>query len=198
MDTSNTVRNGTSRAEPSRTGSRLFNGLVLLVAGTRLFPLYGVIMHRGRRSGRLYRTPVVVRPMTGGFVVPMPWGESTDWFRNVKAAGECIIRWKAHDYPVERPEVVDAAEAKASFGPVLGAMMRRMGIAHCLRLHHWTPSRDIGSHVAPAPGLNRGRSPIAGDVRRPAGVLHFHEVGPRIGPTSVEIGEAVELGQRFI
>ena len=187
MDTSNTVRNGTSRGGPSRTGSRLFNRLVLLVAGTRLLPLYGVIMHRGRRSGRLHRTPVVVRPMNGGFAVPMPWGESTDWFRNVKAAGECITRWKGHDYPVERPEVIDAAEAKASFGPVSGAMMRRMGIAHCVRMRHRTPSL-VPAMAGPtwSPSRLDEQVSIAKVVRRPAGIPHFHEVAPRIRPTSVK------------
>jgi hypothetical protein len=58
--------------------ARVFNSLVLLFAGTRFFPLYGVIEHRGRRSGRIFHTPVVVRPVADGFVVPMPWGERTD------------------------------------------------------------------------------------------------------------------------
>jgi hypothetical protein len=57
--------------------ARLLNSLVLRFAGTRFFPLYGVIEHRGRRSGRIFHTPVVVRPLADGFVVPMPWGERT-------------------------------------------------------------------------------------------------------------------------
>jgi hypothetical protein len=52
--------------------TRIFNRVVLLLAGTRLLPLYGVVEHRGRRSGRLFRTPVVARPTADGFVVPMP------------------------------------------------------------------------------------------------------------------------------
>ncbi|MBV9597097.1 MAG: hypothetical protein JOZ87_09540 [Chloroflexi bacterium] len=60
--------------------TRLFNKPVLRLAGTRWMPLYGVLEHRGRRSGTLFRTPVVVRPTPDGFVVPMPWGETTDWY----------------------------------------------------------------------------------------------------------------------
>ena len=45
-----------------RGATRLFNPLVLLLAGTRFLPLYGVIEHHGRRSGKTFRTPVVVRP----------------------------------------------------------------------------------------------------------------------------------------
>ena len=49
--------------------TRVFNKLVLPLAGTRWMPLYGVLEHRGRRSGKLFRTPVVVRRTPHGFVV---------------------------------------------------------------------------------------------------------------------------------
>jgi len=117
--------------------TRLFNPLVLLLAGTRFLPLYGVIKHRGRRTGSAFRTPVVVRPTGDGFVVPMPWGERTDWYRNVRAAGECVIRWKGRDYPLVQPEVIDdPAAERAGFGAFERAMMARLGITHCLRLRH--------------------------------------------------------------
>src|SRR5436309_11350575 len=106
--------------------SRMLNPLVLLLAGTRLLPLYGVIEHRGRRSGKVFRTPVVVRPTDDGFVVPMPWGEGTDWFRNVRAAGGCVVRWKGRDYSLERPEVVAADAAGAQFGAFQRRMMGRL------------------------------------------------------------------------
>jgi deazaflavin-dependent oxidoreductase (nitroreductase family) len=107
-----------------------------LLAGTRVLPLYGVISHRGRRSGTVYRTPVVVRPTSDGFIVPMPWGEQTDWYRNVRAAGECTIRWKGRDYSLVDPEVIgDAAAAAPGFSALERAMMTRMGIRQALRLH---------------------------------------------------------------
>jgi hydroxylaminobenzene mutase len=119
------------------SAARIFNPLVLSVAGTRLLPLYGVIEHYGRRSGKAYRTPVVVRPSSDGFIVPMPWGERTDWYRNVRAAGECIIRWKGRDYPMVQPELIDdPTAARASFGAFERAMMTRLGIEQCLRLRH--------------------------------------------------------------
>jgi deazaflavin-dependent oxidoreductase (nitroreductase family) len=119
-----------------RGATRLFNPLVMLLAGTRLLPLYGVIEHRGRRSGKAFRTPVVVRPTGDGFIVPMPWGERTDWYRNVRAAGECVIRWKGRDYPMVQPEVLEAAAAKDVFSGLLQSGLSRFGITHVLRLHH--------------------------------------------------------------
>jgi deazaflavin-dependent oxidoreductase (nitroreductase family) len=114
--------------------SRLFNPLVLLLAGTRFLPLYGVVEHRGRRSGKVFHTPVVVRPTGDGFIVPMPWGEGTDWFRNVRAAGECVIRWKGRDYRLEQPEVIDTAVTGSAFNDVQRAAMTRLGVTQALRL----------------------------------------------------------------
>jgi deazaflavin-dependent oxidoreductase (nitroreductase family) len=118
------------------SASRLFNPLVLALAGTRFLPLYGVITHHGRRSGKTFRTPVVVRPTSDGFIVPMPWGERTDWYRNVRAAGECVIRWKGRDYPLVQPEVIEHPGAEVGFDAFQRAMMARFGIDHGLRLHH--------------------------------------------------------------
>jgi deazaflavin-dependent oxidoreductase (nitroreductase family) len=125
-----------------RSAARVINPLVLSLAGTRLLPLYGVIEHHGRRSGKVYRTPVVVRPTGDGFIVPMPWGERTDWYRNVRAAGECVIRWKSREYSVMQPEVIDdPAAVGASFGAFERAVIARFGIDHYLRLRHRNKKR---------------------------------------------------------
>lgn len=124
-------------AAPERrapAGTRVFNKVTMLLAGSRVFPLYGVLVHRGRRSGKAYRTPVVVKRTEDGFVVPMPWGLGTDWYRNVSAAGECTVHWKGRDYALVQPEVVDADAAAAYFGGFQFSMMKRYGIAQCLRL----------------------------------------------------------------
>jgi deazaflavin-dependent oxidoreductase (nitroreductase family) len=118
-----------------RIAARFFNPIVLLLAGTRLLPLYGVLEHRGRRSGKTFRTPVVVRPTDDGFIVPMPWGEGTDWYRNVRAAGECVVRWKGRDYALAQPEVIDVAAARDAFSAAQLRYMPRLGITRAVRLH---------------------------------------------------------------
>src|SRR5215472_14302219 len=66
-------------------GSRLLNPLAVKLAGSRALPMLAVIQHRGRRSGRAYATPAGARPTSEGFVIPLTFGERTDWFRNVQA-----------------------------------------------------------------------------------------------------------------
>jgi len=50
---------------------------------------YVLIEHRGRKTGRVYRT-VVDRlhtdPETGEVFVTSAWGDTSDWYRNIRAA----------------------------------------------------------------------------------------------------------------
>lgn len=49
-----------------------------------------VLVHRGRKSGRLYKTPVellVDRPEHDELVISPMWGRDSDWYRNVVAGG---------------------------------------------------------------------------------------------------------------
>jgi deazaflavin-dependent oxidoreductase (nitroreductase family) len=135
---STSTSTSTSQHKPGafRLATRLFNPLAMRLAGTRIFPLYGVLEHRGRRSGKQFRTPVVVRPTSDGFIVPMPWGESTDWYRNVRAAGGAVIRWNGRLYPVDRPEVLDTDAVRGSVSPFQQKGMTRFGIRKVLHLQH--------------------------------------------------------------
>ena len=95
----------TPRARSPLLGAtRLFNPLALELAGTRLLPLYGVLEHRGRRSGKTFRTPVVVRPTADGFVVPMPWGEPS---------GEGDEEGESDSVRHDRVEIPDAESSRA-------------------------------------------------------------------------------------
>jgi len=95
-----------------------------------------VIEHRGRASGKVYHTPVVVRSTNDGFILPMPWGERTDWYRNVRAAGECVIRWKGRNYQMVQPELTNIAAAQESFNAIARLFIARLRINHFLHLRH--------------------------------------------------------------
>ena len=55
-------------------------------------PGFGVVIHRGRRSGLLYQTPVSVFPAEDGYVFALTYGPDTDWVKNVLVAGGCELR----------------------------------------------------------------------------------------------------------
>ena len=69
-------------------------GLARPLAGRRIFPLWAVLEHRGRTTGTVRRTPVVALRAEGGFIIPMPFGPSTQWTQNVLAVGGARLTWK--------------------------------------------------------------------------------------------------------
>ena len=110
------------------------NPLLRPLAGTRWFRLWGVIHHTGRKSGTAYATPIVVRRYGDGFVIPMPFGDGTNWTNNVIAAGGGSLRWAGRTYQVTDPRIVDATEAMAAFSSIQRTLLPRFGISRVLRL----------------------------------------------------------------
>src|SRR5207245_10507488 len=67
----------------------ILNRLVTRIAGKRHVPLYVLLRHRGRRSGREYATPVVGLRAPGGFPIPMALSERAAWYRDTNATATC-------------------------------------------------------------------------------------------------------------
>jgi deazaflavin-dependent oxidoreductase (nitroreductase family) len=93
-----------------------------------------VVRHVGRRSGRTYDTPVVAVRHGDSFLVALPYGERTDWLKNVLASGSAIIVANGHSYEVDRPEVIPMAEATGYFRPKEQRMHRRFHVDAALRV----------------------------------------------------------------
>jgi len=77
---------------------------------TRLFapwlPGLGVVIHRGRTSGRQYRTPVNVFPRPGDrYVLALTYGPDTDWVKNVMAAGGCELLTRGTHIELTAPKL---------------------------------------------------------------------------------------------
>jgi deazaflavin-dependent oxidoreductase (nitroreductase family) len=75
-----------------------------------------VLVHRGRKSGRLYKTPVEILvddPERGEFVVSPMWGRNSDWYRNVVAGGLVEVHVRGEVRQVEWREL-DEAERRAA------------------------------------------------------------------------------------
>lgn len=68
-------------------------------------PGFGVIVHRGRRSGLAYRTPVNVFRRPGGYVVALTYGSDSDWVKNVLAAGGCELQTRGRTVRLTDPEL---------------------------------------------------------------------------------------------
>ena len=120
--------------ELMRGFTRITDPITRPLAGRRYFKLWAIVHHVGRRSGTQYATPVAIVRTPDGFVIPMPWGERTQWVRNVLEAGSCRLRWGGSDYSLVEPRVIDRTEADAFFGPILRVGLSAFGMRVFLRL----------------------------------------------------------------
>ena len=75
-----------------------------------LLPPWAVICHHGRRSGRLYRTPVNAYRHGRNLAVVILYGERSDWVQNVLAGGGEVVR-AGRTYPLTDPRVVPPGQA---------------------------------------------------------------------------------------
>jgi deazaflavin-dependent oxidoreductase (nitroreductase family) len=110
--------------------AKYFNKLAVRLAGHRLIPLWAVLRHRGRRSGKTYATPVAVIPTPTTFVIALPYGPGTDWVRNVRAEGHCTIRWKGVDRPCSNPVLVGKDVAMAAASGFTRRVLQRIEFPH--------------------------------------------------------------------
>jgi deazaflavin-dependent oxidoreductase (nitroreductase family) len=70
-----------------------------------VLPGFGILTHRGRKSGRAYSIPVNVFRRSGGWVFALTYGQG-DWVRNVLAAGGADLHTRGEDHHVTNPRVV--------------------------------------------------------------------------------------------
>jgi deazaflavin-dependent oxidoreductase (nitroreductase family) len=99
-----------------------------LVAGRRWFPYYAILRHAGRTSGTAYATPVVALRTTDGFMIPLPFGDATQWAKNLVAAGGGGLRFAGREYRIAEPRIVDRIVAEAYLPAVLRVVAGRLGI----------------------------------------------------------------------
>lgn len=95
------------------------NPLILRIAGGRWVPMFSLLHHRGRKSGRIYATPVTAFPRGGWFWFGLAFGESSGWARNVIEAGDADLRYRGTDYHLVEATVVEIADVKSELPPLV-------------------------------------------------------------------------------
>lgn len=96
-------------------------------------PGLGVIEHRGRRSGRVYRTPVEVFATPDGYVFALTYGPGADWVRNVLAAGGCTLHARGRVIALTGPRL-SHDESRPHIRPLERQVLRVLGVADFLSL----------------------------------------------------------------
>lgn len=106
----------------ARANRRAANRVIGRFAG--FAPLFGIIVHRGRRSGRLYRNPLCVFLEADRVTFALTYGANVDWLKNVQAAGECWLIHRGRRIWLEEPRMLPPDEGRHRMPAVVRWMLR--------------------------------------------------------------------------
>jgi len=109
------------------------NRVTRKIAGARYSPIC-LIRHTGRRSGKLYETPMMATRTADGFVFALTYGPNVDWYRNVLAAGHATLRWQGQEYVLENPQTIDARTGQDAFPFPPSLILRFLGVQYFFRM----------------------------------------------------------------
>ena len=79
-------------------------------------------------------TPVVAVEHDASLLIALPYGEGTDWLKNVLASGSAAVVTNGRTNDVDQPEVIPIAEATAFFRAREQGMHRHLRVDSAVRL----------------------------------------------------------------
>ena len=79
------------------------NRIARRVAGR--IPGFAIVTHVGRRSRRVYRTPVNLFRPDDQWVIALTYGRDSQWVRNVIAAGGCEVETRGERIRLVDPQI---------------------------------------------------------------------------------------------
>jgi deazaflavin-dependent oxidoreductase (nitroreductase family) len=77
-------------------------------------PPWAKIVHKGRKSGREFETPVLAKKSGQRLEIVLFYGEDTDWVRNVLAADGAGVRRAGRASTLSHVRVVDSTDPDVS------------------------------------------------------------------------------------
>lgn len=79
------------------------NRIARRVAGR--IPGFAIVTHVGRRSRRVYQTPVNLFRPDDQWVIALTYGRDSQWVRNVIAAGKCEVETRGERIRLVDPQI---------------------------------------------------------------------------------------------
>ena|ERR1700733_9644000 len=96
-------------------------------------PGFGIVTHVGRKSGKVYRTPVNVFQAPEGFLMALTYGRESEWVRNVIAAGGCKLETRGVPYQLSAP-TLGHDPTRRRFPPFVRIVLRIIGANDFMQL----------------------------------------------------------------
>lgn len=100
----------------------------------RRLPGFAILTHRGRTSGRTYRTPINVFRRGDDYLFFLTYGSDVQWVKNVLAGGSCSIETRGRVVQLVEPELIDDPELRPAPAHVRFLERRIAGVTQYLRM----------------------------------------------------------------
>lgn len=112
----------------------LTNPLLRPLAGR--VPPFVLVEHRGRSSGKPFRTPVFAfaEGRDGDLLVALTYGPDVDWLKNLRAAGGGTVVVRGRSHRIGQPTVHHGLGQNRAFPLPVRALLGRTDIAQFARL----------------------------------------------------------------
>ena len=81
-------------------------------------PSFAFVVHRGRKSGREYRTPVNAFRRGDSYTFALTYGPETEWVKNILAAGGCSLKLRGRTVRLTNPHLFHDVQRRAMPRPV--------------------------------------------------------------------------------
>ena len=94
---------------------------------------FSIVTSVGRKTGKTYETPIIVQPTQGGFMIELTYGDQVQWYKNVRAAGHCVITYRKVEHEIVGFEPVDAETGIAAFSPGQQRILSTLRRSHFVR-----------------------------------------------------------------
>jgi len=76
---------------------------------------FSLVRHVGRKSGRIFETPVILGTAARGFVAELTYGPGVNWYRNIVAGGGWVLH-RRQWYRIVAVEPYPGPEGRRAFG----------------------------------------------------------------------------------
>jgi len=132
MGRSDQVRGRTRMWRFRHVATRYVNPVTRRAAGR--LPAFGVLTHRGRKTGRTYQTPINVFRRGDAYFFFLTYGSDAQWVKNVLAAGSCSLRTGGRVVELVEPELITDPELRPAPPLVRFVEGRIAGVTQYLRM----------------------------------------------------------------
>src|SRR5258705_4749881 len=118
---------------------RFVTPLPRLVAGW--LPGFGLLLYRGRTSGRPYQTPMNVFRRREEYVFALTYGSDVQWVKNILAAGECRLVTRGRTVRLIGPRLFHDP-GRSLMPPIVRQLLGLMRVTDFMRIRISTVAPD--------------------------------------------------------